>query len=58
MRRFDTDMVSVEDEKLRADRTVRQLKQEQDGLDNPTTMDYIKLKHEVADLEKQVSSIL
>lgn len=41
-----------------ADRTVRRLKAEQDDIDNPSIMDYIRLKHDVSELEKQVHQML
>mmetsp|Transcript_17568 Transcript_17568/g.30149 ORF Transcript_17568/g.30149 Transcript_17568/m.30149 type:complete len:351 (-) Transcript_17568:663-1715(-) len=53
--RFDTDLVAVSDEKTYADRTLRQLKAEQDDIDNPTIIDYIRLKHEVSEQAKQAA---
>ncbi len=78
--RFDTDLLAVVDEKSHADRTLRQLKAEQDDMcaacswlqllccsslllhpamphrDNPTIIDYIRLKHQVSEQEKQVGA--
>ncbi|EFJ49167.1 hypothetical protein VOLCADRAFT_104371 [Volvox carteri f. nagariensis] len=53
--RFDAEYTSVLDEKGRGERTVRRLKLEQEDIDTPTIMDYIKLKHEVSELEKQLT---
>ncbi|GLI64940.1 hypothetical protein VaNZ11_008341 [Volvox africanus] len=53
--RFDSEYTSVLDEKGRGERTVRRLKLEQEDIDTPTIMDYIKLKHEVSELEKQLT---
>jgi len=53
--KFDNDLVSVGEEKTKADRTVRRLKAEQEDIDNPTIMDYIRLKHDVLELEKQAT---
>ncbi|KAG2449892.1 hypothetical protein HYH02_005414 [Chlamydomonas schloesseri] len=52
--RFDADFGNVLDEKGRGERTLRRLKLEQEDIDTPTIMDYIKLKHEVSELEKQL----
>ncbi|KAG2493509.1 hypothetical protein HYH03_008325 [Edaphochlamys debaryana] len=52
--RFDSEFSSVLDEKGRGERTVRRLKLEQEDIDTPTIMDYIRLKHEVGELEKQL----
>ncbi|PNW70375.1 hypothetical protein CHLRE_17g717150v5 [Chlamydomonas reinhardtii] len=52
--RFDADFGNVLDEKGRGERTLRRLKLEQEDIDTPTIMDYIKLKHEVTELEKQL----
>lgn len=51
--KFDSDLLSVTDERGNAERTVRRLKAEQEDIDNPSIMDYINLKHEVSELEKQ-----
>ncbi|GFR48486.1 hypothetical protein Agub_g10382, partial [Astrephomene gubernaculifera] len=53
--RFDAEYSSVLDEKGRGERTVRRLKLEQEDIDTPTIMDYIRLKHEVSELEKQLT---
>lgn len=53
--KFETGLVSVSDEKTVAERTVRRLKAEQDDIENPSIMDYIKLKHDVAELDKQAA---
>eukprot|EP00955_Chlamydomonas_euryale_P092817 364743-Chlamydomonas_euryale.AAC.16 len=50
--KFDTDLVHVSDERTHAERTTRRLKVEQEDIDNPSIMDYIKMKHEVAEMEK------
>mmetsp|Transcript_10190 Transcript_10190/g.25401 ORF Transcript_10190/g.25401 Transcript_10190/m.25401 type:complete len:383 (-) Transcript_10190:297-1445(-) len=53
--KFESGLGAVGDEKTSAERTVRRLKAEQDDIDNPSIMDYIKLKHDVAELEKQAA---
>ncbi|MEW5300060.1 MAG: hypothetical protein WDW36_003019 [Sanguina aurantia] len=52
---FDSDMTAVADERTGAERTVRRLKLEQEDIDSPSIMGYIKLKHEVMELEKQAT---
>lgn len=42
--KFDNDLSAVGGEKIVAERTMRRLKDEQDNIDNPNIMDYIKLK--------------
>eukprot|EP00798_Chlamydomonas_sp_ICE-L_P019392 gene19392-26041_t len=51
---FETNMVFVDEQKGKANKTLKTLKAEQEDVDNPCIMDYIRLKHEVADAEKQV----
>ncbi|KXZ50957.1 hypothetical protein GPECTOR_14g201 [Gonium pectorale] len=53
--RFENEFSAALDEKGRGERTVRRLKLEQEDIDTPTIMDYIKLKHTVCELEKQLT---
>lgn len=55
LQRFEGDLVAVSDEKVHAERNMRQLKAEQDDIDNPSIMDYIHLRHDVVELEKQAA---
>ncbi|KAG1678903.1 hypothetical protein FOA52_003572 [Chlamydomonas sp. UWO 241] len=50
--KFAGDLVNVADERMQSERTTRRLKLEQDEIDNPSIMDYIRLKHEVTEMEK------
>lgn len=52
--RFDNDLSSVGVAKVTVEKTVRRLQAEQEDFDQPQIMDYIRVKHEVAELEKQV----
>ncbi|KAJ9514524.1 hypothetical protein QJQ45_016262 [Haematococcus lacustris] len=52
---FDNELLAVVEQQGSADRSVRQLKAEQDDIDKPSIMDYIKLKHDVGELEKQAA---
>lgn len=53
--KFESDLQAVGGEKSTAEKTVRRLKDEQDSIDNPNIMDYIRLKHEVSELDKTLS---
>lgn len=53
--RFDGDLSNVTVVKGQVERSVRRMQAEQEDFDQPQIMDYIRVKHEVAELEKQVT---
>uniref|UniRef100_A0A7S0UUC6 Cilia- and flagella-associated protein 263 n=1 Tax=Polytomella parva TaxID=51329 RepID=A0A7S0UUC6_9CHLO len=52
--RFGAEHERVEEQLKRSEVAVRKLRAEQDDIDNPSIVEYIKLKHDVMELEKQL----
>mmetsp|Transcript_24892 Transcript_24892/g.81496 ORF Transcript_24892/g.81496 Transcript_24892/m.81496 type:complete len:330 (-) Transcript_24892:1166-2155(-) len=53
--KFELDIARVEEEKLAAEKTNKALRAEQDDSDKPQVLEYIKLKAEVAELERKAA---